>query len=172
MRSVFTCQTWTPALHCCVWVCHAGVFTWKQSPESGFLFGLHQSFTRWFIVPRKWSLCLQHTEPFAPRRFNQIWCILTIINETKTNVIFPSRFLTFHCLLPGYHYVGIPSRHAQSYVHTLCQPFTKQSFPNLSAIHVQRRALKNDNVPTLFGPAEDSGTQPVSIHCCLCIYDV
>ena len=70
--------------------------------------------------------------------------------------------------LPGYSDVGIPRGH------TLCQPFTKQSFPNLSAIHagyVQRRAL-NNAVPTLFGPAGDSGTQPVSIHCCLCIYDV
>ena len=58
----------------------------------------------------------------------------------------------------------------------LCaQHFTDQSFANIAVIHAgyaQRRTLKDDAVPTLFGPAGDSGTQPVSIHCCLCIYDV
>ena len=82
------------------------------------------------------------------------------------------RFLISHCLLPGYRYVEIPSSHAQSYGHTLCQPFTKQSFPNLSAIHagyVQGRALKNDAVVWTSGRFGYT-TCKLFIHWCLYLW--
>ena len=48
--------------------------------------------------------------------------------------------------LPAFHETKLP------------KPF------RIHAGYVQRRALKNDAVPTLFGPAGYSGTQPVSIE--------
>ena len=54
--------------------------------------------------------------------------------------------------------------------------FTDESFQNIAqfeAGYAQHLKLKDDAIPSLFGPfgaGEDSGTQPVSLHCYLCIY--
>ena len=56
---------------------------------------------------------------------------------------------------------------------TLCQPNIFQNIAQFKAGYAQHLKLKDDAIPSLFGPfgaGEDSGTQPVSLHCYLCIY--